>query len=214
MILEICCVSHHINYKEIVEAAHLATSHSFDSFCVPVGYAFKARPYLKEVETLTKFGSLINYPYGNDSIPLKLHAILESTKQNCDIVDVVINHTYLTNNDKKNFFNDLNTCSTLAHTNKIEIRFIVDYKLFSIQDFVAICSLIRQKTGITTIISSSGVFADDPNENIIACEAVQKIGINTICYSQLLNKRHLPLLRSAGIYGARFNYSKQAENIL
>lgn len=208
MILEICCVSHYANYKEIIEAAYLATSQSFDTFCVPVGYTFKVRPYLKEVETLTRFGSIINYPYGNDSIPLKLHGIIESTKYNCDIVDVVINHAYLTNNDTKNFFDDLKTCSSLAKSNKIDLRFIVDYKLFSVNDFVAVCSLIKQKTGIDTIISSSGVFADDPLENIIACEAIQKKGMRAICYSQLLNKNHLKTLRKSNIYGARFNYSK------
>ena len=215
MIIELCCPSHHINYKDLIEGAFLSTDHGFDAFYTPVGYSSRVKPYFKHesIKTLTRLGAMIDYPRGDSPTPVKLHGILQAIQNECDLIDVVINHSFILNNDFVNFLKDITTCVTVCTQNNVELRFIVDYKLFDIETYAGLCLYIKNKTGISTIVSSTGVFADDPIENVIACAECTKHGIKMICYSTMLSKQHIQLLIDSKIFAGRFNYSAQSKDI-
>jgi len=94
----------------------------------------------------------------------------------------------------------------------IELRPIIEYRLFSLKDILFICELLP-KYGIEKIVNSTGFIADDIEENIkFSKKIVKKTDLGVIPCLRVTDKYRLIELEEEGIERIRLMSHKILED--
>lgn len=164
--------------------------------------------YLSKIVDLVndaiKLGIVIDYPYGLGNYTSRHHAVVSACKQNIQILELVVNPIVIRNNERKNLIQDIKTAKTVCDDRNIELRIMLDYRMFSdrlIFATVELCSCL----GVTKFVSSTGQFVDDFYDNLLICGMIQNKFPSTQCIlnSSFCSDLYLEQSKSHNIYGIR-----------
>jgi deoxyribose-phosphate aldolase len=179
---ELALYQYPANYKELQEAAFLGTFHNFDLFSTFVSTIKKIADFVPT----QKLSAIVDYPYGNSPTSLRLHEISLAVRNNINIIDLVINNSFIENDDYKSFREDIKACKAIAKQNQLTLRAVCDYRLFHDEKLLEFCNLLK-KYGITEIITTTGMVADDILDNLIVGGQLKNLGFTVVLASNMWN---------------------------
>jgi deoxyribose-phosphate aldolase len=133
-------------------------------------------------------------------------SILLAIKNGAKIIDIVCPVYYLCNRRYDKFREDVKNNLDLCQKNNVELRYILEYRLYSFELLYKIAQILVSYK-ITVSYPSTGYLLDDINDNITAAALITKKSteLNMICNGNLWNSNHLSLVQKANLYGLRVN---------
>jgi deoxyribose-phosphate aldolase len=147
----------------------------------------------------------IDYPFGILDTKNRLSQIETAHKIGANCVNIVAPNNYLCNRKYDKLREDIRLMLNLCSSLNIEIRYILEYRIFSYDLLYKVCQIFKVE-GINTIYPATGYGLDDINDNIIAAALInKKVPINIVCNGNIWNKSQIENLNKAKLYGFQFN---------
>jgi deoxyribose-phosphate aldolase len=173
-----------------------------DGVSVPVSFLSKISNFIPEGMTLS---CPIDYPHGFSDTDLRIHYAMKAVHAGANTLDVVAS-SYLFYHNKKEFINDIKSIQNLCKDKGIKLRFMVDCKKLSHpEDFLSFIGLISS-AHINYIFCSTGMYAEDPIDNILLCRLAQDhYGFKSISNGNFYLDKHFKRVNQSKIFGIRFN---------
>jgi deoxyribose-phosphate aldolase len=153
-----------------------------------------------------KISTIIDYPLGASDLITRITASKNAIKSGANVLEIVVPTQYLTNRKYDKFREDINNHIGLGLENKVEIKYILEYRLFT-YEFLYKISQILIGHGVRDIYPSSGYFLDDINDNILAAALINKKNpdVNIICNGNLWNSDQISGIKKHKLYGLKVN---------
>jgi deoxyribose-phosphate aldolase len=163
--------------------------------------------YIKTAKTLNnniRISSPIDFPLGILDTKARLIAIDYAIKQGVDIVELVCPAYFLCNRKYDKFRDDIKQTSSMCIANKIEPRYILEYRQYSYELLYKIAQILLD-LGINIVYPSTGYLLDDINDNLLASALINKKvpNINIISNGNLWNDAQAKVVKNSHIYGFR-----------
>jgi deoxyribose-phosphate aldolase len=193
-----------LNDIEIKEIINKIIKYNLDLISVLPGYLKTIKPIIPEK---IKVSSAIDYPLGTSDLKTRLSCIDYSIKNGANTIDIVASPQFLSNRKYDKFRDDIKTVNEFcANYNNIEIRYILEYRVFSYELLYKVVQIL-QGLGIKTILPSTGYMLDDINDNLLATILIKKRveNINIICNGNIWTENQIKLIKKASLYGLRLN---------
>ena len=210
MFSEIACYGRDSTFDDILTTIFISAEQNVNCVALPSGFMGRVVEFLKD----QRFAAVIDFPYGISTTQVRLHEIILAIRHGASLIDLVLNGSYLKEENWKKLEEDLKVCSTVCNENNVTLRPILEYKLFSPRVVIKACEML-EKHDITTVINSTGSIIDDPSDNAIICHSIQKnTSISVISCSNRITPKYFDIFREMGIEGFRFTSSSMAKNIL
>lgn len=212
MQLELANYDRSASLDDLNRTVFIATTYKFDAVAIPPHFIAGAAELAVESHKLNLI-SPVDFPYGMDSNIARMHSIAEAYKRGARIIELCINNSYIVDKKYKHITEDIVTCITYCKAKDIELRALVEYRLF---DDEAVIELSKKlySTGIRYLTLSTGTMVDDPIDNIlIAKEITTKTKLKVISNSFFRNLDQVEVCKKANLYGMRFNSSIVVEKL-
>ena len=210
MFIELACYNQDSTFNDILETSFVAAEKNLDSVAIPSGFMSRVGDFLKN----QKFSAAIDFPYGLSSTQIRIHEIILSIRQGASYVDLVLNSSHIKESNWPAIRKDLKSCLAICNEHDIELRAIIEYRLFPVKTVLLMCDLFYQ-AGVNNIINATGFIADDISDNaIISYEMHEKTGVFVTSCIRAFNKSHIVMFEDMGVYALRFMSSKVAGDIL
>lgn len=168
-------------------------------------------PHVKLIKSLIKNTQIsiscpIDYPLGILDTKNRLELVEASIKNGAKIIDLVCPVYLLTNRKYDKFREDINAHKQLCDQYNIELRYILEYRLYSYELLYKVAQILVSY-GIKVAYPSTGYFLDDINDNILACVLINKKNkdLNLICNGNIWNTNHINLIEKTNLFGIRVN---------
>lgn len=147
--------------------------------------------------------TVIDYPLGIMDTKSRLSAIEFAGKNGTHIIELVAPSYFLCNRKYDKFREEIKSALDLCQNNKIELRYILEYRVFTL-DLLYKITQILLSYGIKTIYPSTGYLLDDINDNILASALINKKNkdITIIANGNIWNDKQADLLcKNVDLYG-------------
>ena len=167
-------------------------------------------PHVKLARSLLpnhiKISTPIDYPLGIMDSNTRYDAIELAIKSGAKIIDLVCPTYYLCNRKYDKFRDDIKNNLSLCHQYNVELRYILEYRLYSYELLYKIAQILISFK-IAVAYPSTGYLLDDINDNITAAALINKKNteLNIICNGNVWNNSHINLIQKANLYGLRVN---------
>lgn len=208
MLTELACYNQDTTYEDILQSVFWATQKSIELVALPSGFMPRVSDFLEH----QKFSAAIDFPYGLSNTEVRVHEIILAARQGASFVDLVINSGFIKEKNWSRIRKDLKACLSACKQFDIELRPIIEYRLFSLKDILFICELLP-KYGIQKIVNSTGFIADDIEENIkFSKKIVKKTDLGVIPCLRVADKYRLIELEEEGIERIRLMSHKILED--
>tara|TARA_B100001778_G_scaffold92184_2_gene75292 strand:- start:10868 stop:11521 length:654 start_codon:yes stop_codon:yes gene_type:complete len=202
MYIEYCLYDRTLSEKEISKEIEKAIDMGVKNFCLlPYSLSsLKNTGLLKDINVCVP----LDYPFGVMDIDARKEVVTNLLKKyKIQALDVVAPSKILSNNKYSKFREDIDNVNQTSENYGLDIRYILEYRLFNYGVLSRCCQILSDK-GIETIVPSTGNMIDDIHDNIIACKYLEsKSKINTICSGNVYHNKHLSLLRTNNIQKIR-----------
>lgn len=133
--------------------------------------------YVKSIKGLVvghaDLSCVIDYPFGVSDTQSRITSLEQSIKDGVDIVELVMCSPLLCNRKYDKLRKELDFCTKLCNDHAIELRFILEYKIFAADLLYKAASLL-QEFNITTIYPSANFLIDSISDNILAGMLIQQ----------------------------------------
>lgn len=184
--------------KNIFEALEVGVN----GISIPVPYLSKVSSFIPDGISVS---CPVDYPSGFSDTDLRIHYAMKAVHNGAKAIDLVAN-TFLYYHNEKEFVNDIKSIVNLCDDKKVVPRIMINRKsLTHPEDFMLMVRLIRS-TCVEHIFCSTGLFSEDPIDNIILCRITQQeFGIKAIANGNFYLPKHAERVAQANIYGIRFN---------
>ena len=210
MLTELACYNQDSTYKEILEAIFVASQKKLDSVAIPSGFMGRVNDFLDD----QKFSAAIDFPYGLSSTSVRVHEIIIAIRQGASYIDLVLNNSYVKEENWKKIRKDLKDCLSVCSSHNVEMRVILEYRLFPIKTVLLICDLLAE-IGVYNVINSTGFVVDNISDNaLISYEIQRKTGCLVTSCVMACNKSHLKTFHDMKIHGIRIMSSKVVDSII
>jgi deoxyribose-phosphate aldolase len=210
MLRELACYSQDSTYEEILEAVFTSSEKDMSCLAIPSGFMGRLSEFTKD----QKFSVAIDFPYGINGTQIRVHEIILAIRQGASYIDLVINNGFIKEENWRKVREDLKSCLAICNEYNIELRAIIEYRLFPVKTVLLMCDLFYQ-AGVNNIINATGFIADDISDNaIISYEMHEKTGVFVTSCVRAFNKSHIAMFEEMGVYALRFMSSKVVGDIL
>ena len=210
MLTELACTNQDCTHKDILETIFTSAQQEMHCVSLPSGFMSRVNEFLGD----QKFAAAIDFPYGLSTPQVRLHEIILAIRHGAALIDLVLNSSYIKEQNWRKVKDDLKSCLTICRENDVELRPIIEYRLFAPKTVLMLCEILH-RMHVNFLINCTGSFVDDLDDNAIMCHEIQnKTGLSVITCSKLIDKKYFNLFSSMDIYGIRFTSPKIAENIL
>tara|TARA_R100001377_G_C3194677_1_gene112171 strand:+ start:2747 stop:3379 length:633 start_codon:yes stop_codon:yes gene_type:complete len=210
MFRELACYSQDSTYAEILEAVFTSSEKDMRCLAIPSGFMGRLSEFTKSQE----FSVAIDFPYGLNGTQIRIHEIILAIRQGASYIDLVINNSFIKEENWRKIQQDLKSCLSICNEYDIELRVIIEYRLFSVKTVLLMCDLFYQ-AGVTHIINATGFIADDISDNaIISYQMHEKTGVLVTSCVRAFNKSHVAMFEEMGVHALRFMSSKVVGDIL
>lgn len=198
---ELACVDPMLSYKELQKAIFVAVQNNFELISVfPNQIGFIA-----EYVEPSRLSAIIDYPFGNSPTVVKHRGIIDAERKGVKTLDIVVNNTYIQNDDWDKFKYDITVCNASIDINRLNVRYVLDVRNFSIENVVYASKIIRDKGG-SYIITSNGLYTDDIADSFtIGKIIVDQVGITPIISSKLIRPTDIKIAEENSFPLLRFN---------
>ena len=123
---------------------------------IPSGFMGRLTDFIKD----QKFSVAIDFPYGLSGTSVRVHEIILAIRQGASYIDLVLNNSFIKEENWRKIREDLKACKAVCNENNIELRVIIEYRLFPVKTVLLMCDLLYT-ANIYTVINSPGFVADD-----------------------------------------------------
>ena len=210
MLTELACYNQDSTYADILETIFVASEKEVSSVALPSGFMGRVDEFLKH----QKFSAAIDFPYGLSSPQVRVHEIILAIRQGASFIDLVINSSYIKEENWRKIREDIKACLAVCNKNNVELRAIIEYRLFPVKTVLLMCELLSIN-GIVNIINSTGFVADDLSENaLISYEMQTKTGVLVTSCVRGFSKKYHDVFKELDIHCLRLMSSKNAEHLL
>ncbi|HAI37178.1 MAG TPA: hypothetical protein DCM40_03070, partial [Maribacter sp.] len=154
------------------------------------------------------------FPYGLGGTSIRVHEIILAIRQGASYIDLVLNNSFIKEENWRKIREDLKSCQAVCNQHGIEIRVIMEYRLFSVKTVLLMCDLLYN-ANVYNVINSTGFVADDLSERaIISYEMQSKTGVQVTPCVRAFNKEHVKMFEDRDVYALRLISSKATEDII
>jgi deoxyribose-phosphate aldolase len=210
MLTELACYNQDSTYNDILNAVFIAAEKNISSVAVPSGFMSRVGDFLKD----QKFSAAIDFPYGLSGTQVRLHEIILAIRQGASFIDLVINNSYIKEKNWRKIRKDLKACLSVCNQNNVDLRVIIEYRLFSVKTVLLMCELFNAN-GVYHVVNSTGFVADDISDNaIISHQMQEKTGVLVTACVRAFTESHIKTFEDMGIYTLRLMSTKIAEDLL
>ncbi len=158
---------------------------------------------------------IVDYPLGLLDLKSRLLAIEFAIKNGANTVELVAPSYYLCNRKYDKFREDIKSCLELCQENNVELRYILEYRVFTLELLYKITQILVGY-GIKKMYPSSGYSLDDINDNLLASALINKknVDIKIIANGNVWNDKQAELLcKSPDLYGFKCHSINSLERI-
>tara|TARA_Y100000004_G_scaffold29937_1_gene31069 strand:- start:915 stop:1547 length:633 start_codon:yes stop_codon:yes gene_type:complete len=210
MLTELACYNQDSTYSEILETVFVASEKNLDSVAIPSGFMGRVSEFLKD----QKFSAAIDFPYGLSSTQVRVHEIIMAIRQGASFIDLVIHNGYIKEKNWRKIKEDLKACMSICDQNNVNIRAIIEYRLFPVETVLLMCDLLNT-IGIHNIVNSTGFVVDDINDNAIISHQMQdKTGVFVTSCVRAFKEKHIRIFKELDVHALRLMSPKVAEHLL
>ena len=159
--------------------------------------------------------TVIDFPYGISPLKSRTYAIEQAIKDGAQIIELVIPNHALCNKKYDKFRQDINIHKDLCDRHNVELRYILDYRIFTEYMLYKIAQMLLAHK-IDVIYPSTNLFLDNITDNIIASMMISKKVpyIDVIVNGNAWNDDHISLImNNPKIYGYKTNNLYTLEKI-
>lgn len=151
-----------------------------------------------------KLSCPIDYPLGTLDLRSRLSSIGSCIKNGANIVELLLPSHALCNRKYDKFKEDIKECLNLCLENNIELRYILEYRIYTYELLYKVCQILLDH-GISTVYPSSGYSLDDINDNILASALINKKvpDIKIICNGNIWLESHIKTVEKANLHGIK-----------
>ena len=175
-------------------------------------YSISVLPfYLKTAKSIIgqhpiKLSTVVDYPLGTSDLKTRMSATENAIKNGANSIEIVIPTQFLSNRKYDKFREDVDSQSKLCIQNKVEIKYILEYRVFAYELLYKIAQIL-QSYGVSDIYPSTGYLLDDIYDNILAAALISKKNpdINTICNGNIWNSDQIQTIYKMNLYGIKVN---------
>jgi deoxyribose-phosphate aldolase len=150
-------------------------------------------------------GTVIDFPFGILDIYSKLSAIDNAVKNGCSIVELVCPSYFLCNRKYDKFRSEITEIKKYSDSNDIEIRYILEYRVFTPELLYKIAQILVSYD-LYTAYPSTGHLLDNIADNLLACAMIQtKVPkLKLICNGNIWNDTQIKMVNQVNkIYGIK-----------
>lgn len=151
-----------------------------------------------------KISCPIDYPMGLNDISTRNTIVQYVARSNMvSVIDLSIPSKLIVNRKYDKFREDIKTNLDICKQNNVQLRYVLEYRIFSHEILAKICQIIKTFE-IEYVLPSSGFLLDDINDNIIAAKYLMtKSDIKVICNGNIWTKQQVDNVVKSGVYGVR-----------
>lgn len=210
MLTELACYNQDSTRSEILKAVFISSEKDLNCVAIPSGFMVHVNDFLKDQD----FSAAIDFPYGLSSTQVRIHEIILAIRQGASYIDLVINSGDIKEKNWRKIRKDIKACMSVCSGNNIELRAMIDYRLFPAKTVLLICELFNT-IGMYHVINSTGFIADDISDNAIMSHQIQeKTGIFVTACVRAFSESHLKTFEAMDIYALRLMSTKIVEGLL
>lgn len=210
MLTEIACYNQDSTFQDLLSVVFTSAQKNVNCLAIPSGFMGRLSDFTKD----QKFSVAIDFPYGINGTPVRVHEIILAIRQGASYIDLVLNSGFIKEENWRKIREDLKACRAACVSNNIELRVIIEYRLFCPKTVLLICDLLYG-ANIRNVINSTGFVADDLSDNAIISHEIQsKTGMKVTSCVRAFSKEQIEIFESVGVYSLRLMSSKATEEIL
>ena len=210
MLTELACYNQDSTFQDLLSAVFTSAQKDVSCLAIPSGFMSRLSDFTKD----QKFSAAIDFPYGLSGTSVRIHEIILAIRQGASYIDLVLNNGFIKEENWRKIREDLKACKAVCDSNDIELRVIIEYRLFSPKTVLLICSLLYN-ANIYNVINATGFVADDLSDNAIISHEIQsKTGIKVTSCVRAFSKEQIEIFESVDVYSLRIISSKATEEIL
>jgi deoxyribose-phosphate aldolase len=165
-------------------------------------------PYIKPILTSDdiKISCPIDYPYGLSDLKTRNMMVSQLSKMGVNCIDLVMQSKFVANRKYDKIREDIKTNLDICAEHSIELRYILEYRIFSHEILAKICQILKN-LNVHTVIPSTGQMIDDINDNIIAAKYLHtKSDINVVVNGNIWTQKHIDNIKNSNIKDIRLHY--------
>jgi deoxyribose-phosphate aldolase len=214
MTKELACTDINTTYSDLQKAAFFVADKKFNIISVPLSFINYVKTYIESTPEV-KIAVNVDFPYGLEITEVRQINILHAVRKGADIIDIPLNSNLVVNDNWKALRADSESCFNICKEKNVQIRFVLDYRLFDDEITVHICKTLSA-IGVDTVITTNGIGPDDAANNLIIAQQIKaKTGLSAIICSSMLQKPQLKLVSGVSTHFAGFRLTSlgMAENL-
>lgn len=198
------------SYYDIASNDEEIKANLMKAITFPISSVSVLPQFLKCAKTVVqkpiKLSTPVDYPMGLLDLRSRLSAVEYSIKNGADIIELVVPSHSMCNRKYDKIRDDIKANLDLCIENNVELRYMVDYRIFSYDTLYKIAQIFIA-SGIAVIYPSTSSSLDDINDNIIASALINKkvAQIKIICTGNLWNNHQASVVKKADLYGIKVN---------
>ena len=205
--IDYACLDYSINEVELEQNISLAIKHGIRNISVPV-YSLSTLKNISDIkEKNISISCPVDFPYGFADLKSRSFSIGQLSNNTLGIkyIDLVIPTKIITNRKYDKFRDDIKTNIKICNDANIELRYILEYRVYSHEVLAKVCQILTD-LGVKTVFPSSGTMIDDINDNLIACNFLMtKSQIKTITTGNIYNEKQInSVSKMQDLFGIRF----------
>ena len=210
MLTELACYNQDSTYNDIMHAVFIAAEKDVSSVAIPSGFMSRVNDFLKD----QKFSAAIDFPYGLSGTQIRLHEIILAIRQGASFIDLVINNSYIKEENWRKIREDLKACLSICKEKNVELRALIEYRLFPLKTVLMMCDLFNMN-GVYHVVNSTGFIADDISDNAITSHQMQeKTGVLVTSCVRAFTAPQIQTFEDIDIYALRLMSTKIVEDLL
>lgn len=181
-----------------------------EALTYPISTISVLPPYVKLAKSIingaVNLSTAIDYPLGVMDSKTRLESVDLAIKSGANQIDLLCPINLICNRKYDKFKEDIKNNLELCSQNNIELRYILEYRVYSYELMYKVAQVLSS-AGIDTIFPSTGYLLDDIHDNILAAGLVnQKVTkVRIICNGNIWNDKHIELISKTKPYGIKVN---------
>jgi deoxyribose-phosphate aldolase len=164
-------------------------------------------------ENFIDISCFIDYPLGISDLKTRLCALQQAFKANATCIDITMPQNLASNRKYDKIREDVKNCTEYCRENNLNIRYILEYRMFDQHCLKKICEILEQN-GANYIFPSTGYFLDNLADNILASIFLYQNSknINVLCTGNMWTQKHFETMKKSGLSGFRTNSINSLKN--
>lgn len=206
--IDYACLDYSINELELEQNISIAIKHGIKNISVPAYSLSTVKNIIEIKEKNISLSCPVDFPYGLSDLKSRSFAVGQicSSPVPVKYIDLVIPTKIITNRKYDKFRDDIRNNIKLCNDANIELRYILEYRVYSHEVLAKVCQILTD-LGVKTIFPSSGTMIDDINDNLIACNFLMtKSQVKTIATGNIYNEKQInSVTKMQELFGIRFS---------